>query len=148
MIKPTVVFLGDLSAQAAAVADLAREFGWSIEPAAGLEQLRQVGIARQIVAVVFDAASLGLGVEQALRALRKAVPNARFIPCHRFSEVVDWPTLADAGAFHALALPLDRGEVRQSLGFVWSARLKRTANVLAMRAAESRYDVAQLRDAS
>ncbi len=148
MTHPTVVLLGNLCQQVPATGELAREFGWSIEPAAGFEQLRALSRNRQIVAVLFDAGDLGVTVEQALRAARKAAPNARLISCHRFSDVVNWPELADAGAFHALSVPLDRNEVRQSLGFVWSARLRRTATVLTIRPADSSDELSQLRDAS
>jgi DNA-binding NtrC family response regulator len=148
MTQPTVVLLGDLSIEMAAVSGSVREFGWSMEAAASLDQLRQLGRARSIVAVILDAKGLGLTLEQALRAAQKAAPNARLIACHRFSDRVDWPELAEAGAFHALAVPLDRDEVRQSLGFVWSARLRRSANVVSMPNPESAQDVAQLRDAS
>src|SRR5580700_7280854 len=121
MTQPTVVLLGDLSIEMPVVSDLVGEFGWSMQIAAGLDQLRQMARMRSVVAVLLDAKGLGLTVERALRAAQKAAPNARLIPCHRFSDQVDWPELADAGAFHALAVPLDRAEVRQSLGFVWSA---------------------------
>lgn len=148
MTHPTVVLMGSLSLQVPATSELAREFGWSIEPAAGFEQLRALGRGRQIVAVLFDAGDLGVTVEQALRAARKAAPNARLISCHRFSDVVNWPELAEAGAFHALSIPLDRNELRQSLGFVWSARLRRPASVLTMPAPEYSGELCQLRDAS
>jgi hypothetical protein len=146
MSQPTVVLMGTLSFDVPANTDLAREFGWSIEAAAGFDHLRVVARTRQVVAVLFDASDLGVPVDQALRAARKAAPNARLISCHRFSDVVDWPELADAGAFHALAVPLDRNELRQSLGFVWSARLRRSAPVLTMRADAG--ELCQLRDAS
>lgn len=42
--------------------------------------------------------------------------------CHGFAEMIDWPQVADAGAFHSLLLPFDVREVRQSLGFVWGAK--------------------------
>lgn len=147
MPQPTVVLLG-LSIELPAVSDLVGEFGWSMEIAAGVDQLRQLGKARNVIAVLLDARGLGLTVERALRVAQKAAPNARLIPCHRFSDRVDWPELAEAGAFHALAVPLDRDEVRQSLGFVWSARLRRSAHVVSMLNPDSAQDVAQLRDAS
>lgn len=140
--------MGSLSQQVPSCGELAREFGWSIEGAIAFEQLRALARGRQIVAVLFDAKDLGMPVEQALRAARKAAPNARLISCHRFSDVVNWPELADAGAFHALSVPLDRNELRQSLGFVWSARLRRPASVLQMPAPDYSAELSQLRDAS
>jgi hypothetical protein len=148
MTNPTVVLLGNLSVGGPDVGDLVREFGWSIEASPSFDHLRQLSRTRSIVAVLFDSSELKLAADQALRAAHKAAPNARLISCHRFSEPVDWPVLAEAGAFHALALPLDRDEVRQSLGFVWSARLRRPANVLAMPSPECPQEAAQLRDVS
>ena len=138
MTHGTVVLLGDLSGDSPALAQLVPEFGWSIVTAAGVDQLRELSGGSNVVAVLFDANSLGLSWQHALSTLRNAAPQALLIPCHRLSEAVDWPELADAGAFHALALPLHASEVRQSLGFVWSARLRRTANVVPISRSESR----------
>jgi DNA-binding NtrC family response regulator len=148
MSQPIVILMGGLSHDVQEVGDLAREFGWSLEPCAGFDQLRAIGRNRNVVAVLFDANDLGLTHDQALRSARKAAPNARLIICHRFSDVVNWPELADAGAFHALSVPLNRNELRQSLGFVWSARLRRAAPVLTMRAPDYSGELSQLRDAS
>ncbi len=147
-MHPTVVLLGNCSVDTPKVSNLVREFGWSVEAAPSLDHLRQLGRTGSIVAVLFEANDFGLSVEQALRAARKAAPNARLIPCHRFSDVVDWPALADAGAFHALALPLNWDEVRQSLGFVWSARLRRPAEVLSRPNLDFPREMSQLRDVS
>ena len=156
MPNATVVFLGGLPVHIPAVQELASEFGWTVQAAEDLTHLRQLGSMRNVAAILFDPRSLGLTATQALVATREIVPHARLIPCHRFSDVVNWPEWADAGAFHALALPLKLSEVRQSLGFVWSARLRRSAHVLAIRKPEPRSEVsqetpdltAQLRDAS
>jgi len=57
----------------------------------------------------------------AVRLLRLALPKARLVACHGFAESIDWPQLCDAGAFHALGLPLKENEVRRSLGFIAQA---------------------------
>lgn len=112
---------------------LAGEFGWSVAAATDFNHLRELRRDRNVVAILFDARSLGLSIPEALETARALAPQAHLIPCYRFSEVVNWPELAEAGAFHALALPFDSSEIRQSLGFVWSARLRKTANVVPLR---------------
>ena len=134
----TVVLLGTAVAEDASLQEMVMEFGWSLEKAAGMDQLRDMAARRSPVAILFDPGSLGMACEDALRSVLKIAPHALPIPCYRFSDIVNWPELADAGAFHALALPLNPSEVRQSLGFVWSARISRAANVLSISAAERR----------
>lgn len=142
MTHGTVVMVGDLGFETRALNRLVTEFGWSLELAAGLDELRELSAVRHSIAILFDANSLGLSWEQALASLREIDSQALLIPCHRFSDAVNWRELADAGAFHALALPFDPGEVRQSLGFIWSARFRRAAQVLNMRRAEKPEAVA------
>jgi hypothetical protein len=100
----------------------AGEFGWSVAVA---EDLRDAALAQ---AVLFHRDALGPGCSwlEAVRRLRLALPRARLIACHGLAEAVDWPTLCDAGAFHALGLPLRANEVRRSLGFLSEAE-KRSA---------------------
>jgi DNA-binding NtrC family response regulator len=153
MPNSTVVFLGNITMGTIALEDAAGHFGWSVEAAKDFNHLQELRLSRNVVAIIFDAESLGLTVNQALGLARTIAPQAQLIPCFRFSEVVNWPELAEAGAFHALALPLHPSEVRQSLGFVWSARLRRNANVVPLRAASERRrettgEAVQLRDAS
>lgn len=132
-----VVVLGNPDVvEMAAFERLTPEFGWSVEVAPDLSALKHWRNAGNVVAVFFECNSLGLPWEKALQLVREAMPQALLIPCHRFSDSVNWPDLADAGAFHAVALPLKSNEVRQSLSFVWAARLRRSAKVVEMRRAE------------
>lgn len=75
-----------------------------------------------LIAVFFDPKILSLPQERALRVVLESAPGALPILCHRFAEAVDWPQLAEAGAFHSLRFPLDLREARQTLGFVWASR--------------------------
>lgn len=45
----------------------------------------------------------------------KTFPRALPILCHGFADHLDWPEVADAGAFHALPLPFSVPELRQSM---------------------------------
>jgi DNA-binding NtrC family response regulator len=135
MTHETVVLLGNLQVGTQQLSHLILEFGWSLEKAADLEELRDRTTARTPVAILFDAKSLGLSWKQALRLVREVEPRALLIPCHRFSDCVSWPELSESGAFHSLAIPFEPAEVRQSLGFTWSA-LRRAARVPAARSLE------------
>jgi DNA-binding NtrC family response regulator len=124
----TVVLLGSLPASA--LPPLLQEFDWTLETAADLKQLREISPTLNPIAILFDANSLKLSWKRELRSIREIDPHALLIPCHRFSDMITWRDLADNGAFHALALPFNPSEVRQSLSFVWSARLHRVADVV------------------
>ena len=101
---------------------LSAECDWSFEHAENLANLRDIGSGRDIVAVLIDPAILAMQPTQALQAVAEALPQALPILCHKASEILPWTQLAQAGAFHALLLPLHAGEVRQTLGFVSAQR--------------------------
>ena len=129
MTQRTVVLLSKSALNTAPLVRLVQEFGWTLEIAPALNEIRD-GAAGRPVAILCDAESLGLSWRDALRTIREIDSQALLIVCHRFSDVVNWSELADAGAFHALALPLDLGEVRQSLAFIWAAGLRDAAESL------------------
>lgn len=122
MPHQTIVLLGNLPADTVPLDLLVEKFGWSLEKAATFNSLRDLAAGRDVVAVLFEASMWSLPWSEVLRLVLDAAPNALPILCHRFSDTLPWPELADAGAFHAMPLPLASGEVRQSLGFVWAAR--------------------------
>jgi hypothetical protein len=105
----------------------ARTFGWTVDThAATAADLGEIAAAlrnRGTVALLLFRDALGpeRSWAEVIRLLRPALPNVRLIACHEFSEPIDWPALSDAGAFHALCLPLKENELRQCLGFVWEA---------------------------
>jgi DNA-binding NtrC family response regulator len=132
MTPGTVVLLGNLPAEMPSLNRLVPEFGWSLDTASDFDQLRSLLTVRRPVAILLDANGLGLPCKMALDAVREIDSQTPVIVCHRFSDPVDWHELARAGAFHALALPFNLGEVRQSLAFVWAARFRRARNPLVM----------------
>lgn len=135
MFAETVVFLGSQSQDLSVLARSVQDFGWSHELVANFDDLRSRRGSKSPAAVLVDADSLGSSWEEALRCVRETHPEALIVACYRFSDVVNWPDLAAAGAFHALAMPFDSGEVRQSLAYVWSARFQKSVKVLATRRA-------------
>jgi hypothetical protein len=91
---------------------VARDFGWTVGALSG-----------KTVAALVSRDSLGSGYSwcETLRHLRLALPHVRLITCHGFSDPIDWEELSQAGAFHAIRLPLKENELRQALGFAWEA---------------------------
>lgn len=124
--KEVVALLGDLSSGPPELSSLLngviRDFGWSFEQVSSLESLRKLHWDRRVVAVVFEPSALGFSWREALSKVLEVAPDALPMVCQRFSETAIWPELAEAGAFHSLSLPLDARELRQSLGFVWTAK--------------------------
>ena len=119
MSNCTLIVLGNLASSA--IHQAITGFPWSLEDADGFRHLRDLHRERKVVAVLFEPYTFDLTWNEALKSVREAAPTALPIVCHRFSDVIDWPQLAEGGAFHALRLPLDERELRQSFGFVWAA---------------------------
>ena len=101
---------------------LASEFGWSFQKVDNLQNSPKLNLSDDVVAVLFSPTSLGLPWDEALNFILNAFPRAFPILCHGFADNIDWPKMADAGAFHSLPMPFSVAEVRQSLGFVWGAK--------------------------
>jgi len=116
-----VALVGDLYIDRQALDLITAEFHWSVKRFQTIDELAQTH-DNKLIAVFFDPKVLSLTQERALRVILEAAPGALPILCHRFAEVIDWPQLAEAGAFHSLRFPLDSREARQTLGFVWEAR--------------------------
>ena len=117
-----VALVGDLHIDRQALDLIAAEFHWSLKQFRTIYELAQANVDNNLIAVFFDPRSLSLPQERAVRVILEAAPGTLPILCHRFAEVVDWPQLTEAGAFHSLRFPLDLREARQTLGFVWEAR--------------------------
>jgi hypothetical protein len=118
MSKGAILVLGDIPI--IAVQRVAQKFDWEVAHIESFERLHQIAAAREVVAVLFDQHDLTW--RSALESVRGAASDALPIVCHRFSDHLDWPQLADAGAFHQLLLPLKDSELMQSLGFVFARK--------------------------
>ena len=120
MRNTTLAVLGDVPVTA--LDCVASQFGCVIVSVDSFEHLEKIYVPGNLAAVLFEPHAFKLSWEIALKSVLDAAPTALPIVCHGFSEPIDWPSLAAAGAFHTLAFPFDRTEVMQSLGFVWAAR--------------------------
>jgi hypothetical protein len=122
MERGTVVLVGNLTVEPMALDFLVLEFGWTFKTVDNLTLLRELSATDNVVSVLFSPKDLNLTWDRALRCILASAPGALPILCHGFAETIDWPQAAEAGAFHSLLLPFDLPEVRQSLGFVRSAK--------------------------
>ena len=102
---------------------VAADFGWTVQVAYDLRQTAEIAAQLSTVAVFanHDAVGAGFSWLEIVRLLRRTVNDTRLVVCHGFGDVFDWTELSNAGAFHALRLPLQEDELRQSLGFIWEA---------------------------
>jgi DNA-binding NtrC family response regulator len=105
----------------------ATEFGFNVETAGDVRELAADRDSGNIAAVLFHRDVFGPRCSwlDALQLLESELPGVRLVASHRFAEAIDWASLADAGAYHALWLPLKDNELRQCLGFVWQAEKRR-----------------------
>lgn len=124
MAQGTVALVGSFSVENLALDLLVAEFGWSFKQAPTLRRLAELNVGDNLVTVLFSPQNLALPWDQALRAILDSAPRALPILCHRFADAIDWPQVAEAGAFHSLLLPFDVHEIRQSLGFVSAAKVR------------------------
>lgn len=125
MAQEAIAVLGNPTNGRAAMESLLAEFDWSVENTLTVDGLAEICARRDVVAVLIDPAVLELSWQPALAAVQAVAPRALPILCYRFSSAIDWNEASAAGAFHMLSLPLDLGELRQSLGFVWAEKNKR-----------------------
>ncbi|MDP8990416.1 MAG: hypothetical protein M3N41_10105 [Acidobacteriota bacterium] len=116
-----VVLFGGLPVERKAFDPLVSQFGWSVKEIRTVRDLAKASLDYNLIAVLFDPQYLSLRWDKVLRCILNTAPRTLPILCHRFAETIDWPKAAEAGVFHSLHWPLNQGEVRQSLGFVWGA---------------------------
>jgi DNA-binding NtrC family response regulator len=128
-MENAVVIVGNLPVDCLQLAEMAREFGWTLEKAPDLVTFRAASMAYDPVVVLFDSTGLQEPCQRALKIILATAPGALPIVCQRFSDGLSWPDLAEAGAFHSLRLPFDPREVHQSLGFAWSVQCARLKNL-------------------
>ena len=131
MTRGTVVLVGTLAVENMALDLLVSEFGWSIEKVPNLAGLAKLNHTHNLVAVLFSPQDLAIPWEQALPRVLKAAPRALPILCHGFADRIDWPQVAEAGAFHSLLLPFRASEFRHTLGFI--SGVKRSSLPVEMR---------------
>lgn len=133
MIQGTVVLAGGLPVEHLSLDVLVAEFGWSLKEVEGLDSLAELNQDNNVVTVLFSPKTLDLRWDEALRSILDAAPRTLPIICHGFAEVIDWPQVANAGAFHSLLLPFSSREIRQSLGFVWGAKIRPASDLIRCR---------------
>jgi len=123
MAENIIVVPGSVPIDLPALRTVAGDFGWAVDVAHDLSEVAAAQAYGKTVAVLFCRDALGpeYGWLETILRLRLALPQVRLVACHAFPESIDWPELCDAGAFHALWLPLKENEVRRTFGFVWES---------------------------
>jgi hypothetical protein len=123
VIEKIVVLSAGGRLDTTAIEKVAREFGWAVIPAGDICEAAACHHSGRTLAILFHRDSFGTrSWSGALNQIRQALPEALPIACHGFSDVIDLPSLSDAGLFHSLWLPFKENEVRGTFGFVWEAR--------------------------
>ena len=122
-----IALLGSARFEPGTLHRVANEFGWTVGIAKDLGEVVAAQPSGKMTTVLFHRGAFGSGSWlEAIRMIQFALPGARPVACHGFSESIDWPALCDAGAFHSLWLPLQENEVRRTFGFVWEAEKRLT----------------------
>jgi len=116
----TLVVLGHVPAEPESFAEIAWGFGWQLAFVSGVDELREHGVCRQVVAVLVNPDEFGRMWPWAASAIREAAPGSQLIACKGFSSDVSGE-MEMTGVFHSLHFPFNRDEVRQGLGFVWAS---------------------------
>jgi DNA-binding NtrC family response regulator len=75
----------------------------------------------EVSAVLVHVPTVRMHWMQALHQVKTLAPHAHVVICHGVREANAIFDMTDAGAFHTLLVPLEQGEVRQSLGFISAA---------------------------
>jgi DNA-binding NtrC family response regulator len=127
-----VAVWGIMPPSACNLEQITREFGWDLERLESAASLARLKGRDDLVAVIAVPFSLAMDWSEILRDLRVACPRALPIVATTFSDHTPWHEMADAGAFHSIAVPMKTEEVRQSLGFVATA-IDRMARVQSAR---------------
>jgi hypothetical protein len=130
MTENIIVMPGQREADLPVLRSVAGEFGWTADPVRGLNEAVAAQAYVRTLAAILHRDGLGADYSwpDAVRRVKRALPDVRVIVCHGLSEPIEWQALCEAGTFHAVSAPLKECEVRQSLGFVWEAE-KRVASV-------------------
>lgn len=116
-----VVLLGDFSEERLPLATIGREFALRMFRATDLNDLESLCRWTTVSAVLVHAPTVRMHWIQALHQVKTLAPRARVVICHGVNDANAILDMTDAGAFHTLLVPLEHGEVRQSLGFISAA---------------------------
>lgn len=124
----TVVVLTSGELDVSAIIAGASTFGWS---ALMLNRLRSLDTLPldTIAAILFDRDAVGGSWTEATSRLHRIAPKVPLIACHHITEMLDWPAVCNAGAFHGVRVPLNESELRQSFGYVWAAMQRRAMSL-------------------
>lgn len=118
MPLPTLILLGQFPDDRPVIDAVAAEFGWQTAAAADQRQLEQLRQSGPVVGTLVDMATCG---NAASLSAACGSGSMRAVLCTSAAARMRADELEKLRAFDALLLPLQRDELRQSLGFLASA---------------------------
>jgi hypothetical protein len=116
-----IVVCGDTQCDAARWTALALEFNFDLEFIPEISGLGQVPNCEGISSVVVHLDQHGATAAELSTQVRRYAPQARLIISKPMASGISVGDLRAAGVFHSLRQPIQSSEMRQSLGFLWSA---------------------------
>ena len=120
-LSSRIVICGQSQHEAVRWAALAAEFGFELEFVPDISALCEIPNAHTISSVFVNFAEHADSAAALSSQIRQFVPNARLILAKPMASSLTPSDLIDTGVFHSLSHPIHPGEMRQSLGFLWSA---------------------------
>lgn len=126
MPRPCLVFLGDFSGEKIRWDDVGRHVDWTVRHEQNVDSLRELNNQFDIAGVFVECSSEGLSDVLRLQRIQAIAPQACIVAC-RPLELMEATESDSIGAFHVIGCPLDAGELRQSIGFVWESWSRRVA---------------------
>jgi hypothetical protein len=124
MPRPCLIFLGDFSSEKIAWNDVGRHVDWIVRHEHNPDSLRELHHECEVVGVFVECSSEGLTDVLRLKRIQALAPDACVVAC-RPLDLMEATESDSIGAFHVIALPLEPGELRQSIGFVWESWSRR-----------------------
>jgi hypothetical protein len=136
MFRTCLVFLGDFSDENIPWDEVGSHVGWTARHQRNIDGLREESGQYDVAGVFIESPAEGLTDVLRLTRIQELVPNARLVICRPLD--LNHATELDAiGAFHAIARPLNLGELRQSIGFVWESWCRRASAARSSKSADA-----------
>jgi hypothetical protein len=123
-----VVICGETQYDVARWTALAVEFNFDLEFIPEISNLAELSEPHGVSSVVIRLDESGRNAADATNHIRTLAPNARVILSRPMASHISSADLNEAGVFHSIRQPMHASEMRQSLGFLWSALNQDAAN--------------------
>jgi hypothetical protein len=123
-----IVICGESQDDVARWSALALEFSFDLEFVPTIFGLGQLQDPHTVSSVFVALGASERSVTEMSEQIRAHTPNARVLASRPMASSLSAADLTEAGVFHSVRQPIHACEMRQSLGFLWSA-LKQDAAI-------------------